>query len=154
MIMDGATSDVTASEEVEVKHVEWEAYQEVWGQMCGRGSVFKKALADREALKQQLETRLEVNKNSPIEIRVSSQSCSICKHCLLLQGRTVAVTREDDLEAMQRQVNAKKLKLRNAQESLRKQREELIRKTECVVPKSRTLQVAFKAEAMPDVVCR
>lgn len=60
--MDGATSDVTASEEVEVKHVEWEAYQEVWGQMCGRGSVFKKALADREALKQQLETRLEVNK--------------------------------------------------------------------------------------------
>lgn len=59
--MDGATSDVT-SEEVEVKHVEWEAYQEVWGQMCGRGSVLKKALADREALKQQLETRLEVNK--------------------------------------------------------------------------------------------
>lgn len=64
-----------------------------------------------------------------------------------MQVRKVALERVDALEAMQRQVYAKKLRLKSAQEALRNHREELARKMECVVPSTRTLQIAFKAEA-------
>jgi len=64
-----------------------------------------------------------------------------------LQVRTVAKEREDALEAMKRQVYAKSLRLKSAQEALRNHRDELARKTECVVPLSRALQIGFKADA-------
>lgn len=47
-------------ENLEAKVVEWEEFQDVWGQMCGRGLVLKKALVDREALYQQVEAGLKV----------------------------------------------------------------------------------------------
>lgn len=61
-----------------------------------------------------------------------------------VQVRKLALEREDALEAMQRQVNAKKLRLRSAQEAVRNFKEELARKTECVVPSTRALQIGFK----------
>lgn len=109
------------AESVEAKVVEWEEFQDVLARMCGRGLVLKKALVDREALSQHLEAALKVRK--------------------------VALEREDALEAMQRRVYAKKLRLKSAQETLRNHREELARKTECVVPSTRALQIGFKASA-------
>ena len=68
-VMEGASSggqekrSATANgkgKSVEAKVVEWEEFQDVLARMCGRGLVMKKALVDREALKQQLEAVLEV----------------------------------------------------------------------------------------------
>ena len=64
-----------------------------------------------------------------------------------VQVRKIALEREDALEAMQRRVYAKTLRLKSAQETLRNHREELARKTECVVPSTRALQIGFKASA-------
>lgn len=59
----------------------------------------------------------------------------------------MALERVDALEALQRQVHAKKLRLKSAEEALRNNRDELARKMEFVVPSIRTLQIGFKSEA-------
>ena len=64
-----------------------------------------------------------------------------------VQVRKVALERVDALEAVQRQVYGKNLRLKSAQEALRNHREDLARKTEYVVPATQTLQIGFKASA-------
>lgn len=56
----GAAAGNGKGEIVKAKVVEWEEFQDVLAQMCGRGLVLKKSLVDREALSQQLEAALEV----------------------------------------------------------------------------------------------
>jgi len=64
--MEGAASEGQENrangrvESLEAKVVEWEVFQDVMGQMCGRYSVFRKVLADRQALYQQVEAGLKV----------------------------------------------------------------------------------------------
>lgn len=117
----GAAAGNGKGEIVKAKVVEWEEFQDVLAQMCGRGLVLKKSLVDREALSQQLEAALEIRK--------------------------VSLERVDALEAMHRQVHAKNLRLKSAQEALRNLREELAKKTGFLEPSTRTLHIAFRAVA-------
>lgn len=117
----GAAAGNGKGEIVKAKVVEWEEFQDVLAQMCGRGLVLKKSLVDREALSQQLEAALEIRK--------------------------VSLERVDALEAMHRQVHAKNLRLKSAQEALRNLRGELAKKTGFLEPSTRTLHIAFRAVA-------
>jgi len=64
--MEGATSEGQEKsvngegETLEAKVVEWEVYEEVWGQMCGRLLVFKNAKLDRAALVEKVEAGILV----------------------------------------------------------------------------------------------
>lgn len=59
----------------------------------------------------------------------------------------MSLERVDALEAMHRQVHAKNLRLKSAQEALRNLREELAKKTGFLEPSTRTLHIAFRAVA-------
>lgn len=59
--MEGATSEDQENNGGEAKVVGWEVYQEVWEKLCGLKMVHNKAVADKMALMQQMEARLEVS---------------------------------------------------------------------------------------------
>ncbi|KAH9536386.1 hypothetical protein CY35_17G105400 [Sphagnum magellanicum] len=107
--------------DVKVKVIEWEEFQDSLAHLFGLAAHLTKERVKREALSQQLETALEVRKQS--------------------------LKRVDALEAMQRQLQAKQRSLDIAKAACAASKQDLVRVRDNLVPSAQALHISFKVMA-------
>jgi hypothetical protein len=107
--------------DVKVKVIEWEEFQDSLAHLFGLAAHLTKERVKREALSQQLESALEIRKQS--------------------------LKRVDALEAMQRQLQAKQRSLDIAKAACAASKQDLVRVRDNLVPSAQALHISFKVMA-------